>query len=81
MQPSARWRPWQVEYAHRYEHRHDGRTISTQSEIFRLRWWRLGQIVPLLMASGFGDIVVSGAYEWRREPRPDQGVILKTLAV
>lgn len=63
----------QVEYAHRYEHLQDGRTISTQSEIFRLRWWRLDQIVPLLIASGFGDIVVSSGYQWRREPRPDQG--------
>lgn len=71
----------QVEYAHRYEHLHDGRALSTQSEIFRLRWWRLDQIVPLLMASGFGDIVVSGGYQWRREPRPDQGFTLEARAV
>jgi SAM-dependent methyltransferase len=71
----------QVEYAHRYEHLQDGRTISSQSEIFRLRWWRLDQIVPLLIASGFGDIVVSGGYQWRREPRPDQGFTLEARAV
>lgn len=71
----------QVEYAHRYEHLHDGRVLSTQSEIFRLRWWRLDQIVPLLLANGFGDIVVSGGYQWRRKPRPDQGFTLEARAV
>ena len=71
----------QVEYAHHYEHLHNGRALSTQSEVFRLRWWRLDQIVPLLIASGFADIVASGAYQWRREPRPDQGITLEARAV
>ena len=71
----------QVEYSHRYEHLEDGRTNSTQSEVFRLRWWRLDQIVPLLIASGFGDIVVSGGFQWRREPRPEQGFTLEARAV
>ncbi len=60
---------------HRYELWQQGVLLETQLEQFSLRWWGLDEMRMALEQIGFGDIVVSGGYQYGKPPQDTDGII------
>ena len=72
--------PAEVDYAHqtsltylRYEHWRHGALVSTEIDLFHLRWWGIEELRLTLESVGFQEIVVSGGYEYGAPPTNDNG--------
>lgn len=60
---------------HRYELWEHGVLLETQLEQFSLRWWGVQELCMALEQLGFGDIVVSGGYQYGKPPQDTDGII------
>lgn len=52
----------------RYDHWQNGELLCSELEMFILRWWGIYEYKLLLEAVGFGNVVISGGYEYGRWP-------------
>ncbi len=60
----------QTTLAHlRYDHWRDGRLLASELDLFKLRWWGVGEFSLFLRDAGFVDVVASGNYQHGRQPR------------
>ncbi|MFN3883111.1 MAG: class I SAM-dependent methyltransferase [Nitrincola lacisaponensis] len=59
----------------RYEHWSKGQLITTEMDLFYLRWWGVNELILALNAVGFTDVIASGGYEYGKEPSQDDLVI------
>lgn len=59
----------------RYEHWRDGALLSTELDLFHLRWWGVEELALALRETGFVDVVVSGDYQHGRYPRNGARII------
>lgn len=61
----------------RYEHWRNGQLISTELDLFKLRWWGVHELSLVMQAAGFSDIVVSGGYHHGKVPEnEDESITL-----
>lgn len=59
----------------RYEHWQGGNLMTTELDLFKLRWWGVNEFSLALRAAGFTDVVVSGNYQHGQEPQKDDEII------
>lgn len=59
----------------RYEHWQGGNLMTTELDLFKLRWWGVNEFSLALRAAGFTDIVASGNYQHGKVPRNDDEII------
>lgn len=59
----------------RYEHWRDTKLVSTELELFSLRWWGVNEFALSLQEAGFVDVVVSGTCQYGRVPQKDDETI------
>lgn len=59
----------------RYEHWQDGHLTRTELDLFRLRWWGVEEFAFALKAVGFGDVVISGNYQYGRSPQRNDHIV------
>lgn len=59
----------------RYEHWQRGKLLTTELDLFKLRWWGVNEFALALRAAGFADVVASGNYKHGRMPRSDDEII------
>lgn len=59
----------------RYEHWHGGNLVTTELDLFKLRWWGVNEFSLALRAAGFTDVVVSGNYQYGKAPQKDDEII------
>lgn len=65
---------------HRYERWRGGRLIETELEVMAGREWGLKEFELTLLAAGFGEVSVFGAYDRTRAPRrSDRGLTFEAL--
>ena len=60
---------------HRYELWEHGVLLETQLEQFSLRWWGVQELRMALEQLGFGEIVISGGYQYGKMPQDTDGII------
>ncbi len=60
---------------HRYELWEQGVLLETQLEQFSLRWWGVEELRMALEQLGFGEIVISGGYQYGKPPQDTDGII------
>ncbi|EKU31538.1 class I SAM-dependent methyltransferase [Alcaligenes sp. RM2] len=60
---------------HRYELWEHGVLLETQLEQFSLRWWGVQELRMALEQLGFGEIVISGGYQYGKTPQDTDGII------
>jgi SAM-dependent methyltransferase len=60
---------------HRYELWEHGVLLETQLEQFSLRWWGVQELRMALEQVGFGEIVISGGYQYGKTPQDTDGII------
>ena len=60
---------------HRYELWEHGVLLETQLEQFSLRWWGVQELRMALEQVGFGEVVISGGYQYGKTPQDTDGII------
>lgn len=59
----------------RYEHWQGGNLMTTELDLFKLRWWGVNEFSLALRAAGFMDVVASGNYQHGQVPQNDDEII------
>lgn len=49
--------------------------MTTELDLFKLRWWGVDEFALALQVAGFSDVVVSGNYQHGRPPQKDDQII------
>ncbi|MFI7866760.1 class I SAM-dependent methyltransferase [Ectopseudomonas khazarica] len=58
-----------------YQHWRDGNLQGAELDLFHLRWWGVDELAFALREAGFVDVVVSGNYQYGRQPSQDDHII------